>query len=157
MILQAQMRSQSDTVESVGKPGLAFRVTRLNWWVITQRLRAFARKSWADQRGYTLIETLVAMGLFLSVLIPVGVTMGNLMLDDSVNRVASALRAGQTEVSRVMTEHDFTNGTRKIDQSFTVERSVTLSRNLVDVQIIVRDFKSPARSILTLHRSLQYP
>src|SRR5436190_6135900 len=105
----------------------------------------------ANEDGYTLIETLVAMAIFLSVLIPVGVTIGNFMLDGSASRITLAVQAGQSEISRVIAEHDFVNGTRKDDRGFSIERTVKISGNLLEIQINVISMKQPGRSILTLH------
>ena len=119
-------------------------------------LSAFMRfpKIIQQQKGYTLLETLVAMALFLSVLIPLGVTMGNLILDGSTNQMNLALQAAQSEITRLISEHDFTNGTRKDDRGLNIETRVEQSGKLVDLQVTVSSTKVPNKKILILHKSL---
>jgi hypothetical protein len=104
--------------------------------------------------GYTLLETLVAMALFLSVLIPIGVAVGNLLLDDSVNKMNTALQAAQTEFSRIIAEDDFSDGTPKNELGLIIVRRFERNNELVDVQVTVATVKHPERPLITLHRSL---
>ena len=111
----------------------------------------------ANEHGFTLIETLVAMGLFLGVLIPIGVTIGNLMLDGAANRLTLTLYAGQSEMSRIETKHDFTDGERSDERGFVVERIIHSSGDVMEIQISVVGMKWPGRSILVLHKSILRP
>ena len=107
-----------------------------------------------QEGGYTLLETLVAMALFLSVLIQVGVTIGNLILDGTASRMNIALQAAQTEISRVVSEQDYTNGTNKDDRGLMIERKIERSGSIVDLQVAVFAIKHPEKKILMLHKSL---
>ncbi len=51
------------------------------------------------ERGYTLIETVIAMALFLSVLIPLIGTMGTMMFDRKAMTATKALMLAQSEMS----------------------------------------------------------
>lgn len=54
-----------------------------------------------DEEGYTLLETVVAMSIFLAVTIPLGVVVATMTLDRTPEDLTETLRLAQSEVSRI--------------------------------------------------------
>lgn len=104
------------------------------------------------ESGYTLLETLVAMSLFVSVLIPLGATIGNLMLDDTSASLTSALRAAESAMSRTTVNRNFVDTTEVTEQGLTLSQNVERMNNLVGVRIAVYSRKEPRKILLTLSK-----
>src|ERR1700741_4381945 len=60
-----------------------------------------------QEEGYTLLETLVAMALFVGVLIPVGASMGNLMVQTTTDQLNAAFHLAAKEMNHTTLERDF--------------------------------------------------
>jgi prepilin-type N-terminal cleavage/methylation domain-containing protein len=106
-------------------------------------------------RGYTLIETLVAMAIFVSVLIPLGVTIGNFILDRSPETAQKALHCAQSEMSRVIDERDFVPSIGDSEKDgFHIRRQVEESGYTADITISVSAVGKPARILVTLHKTI---
>jgi hypothetical protein len=106
------------------------------------------------ENGYTLTETLVALVIFVSVLIPLTTTIGKTLFDRSPEILSYALREAQTAIgnateispdSTAELKHDLTlQGTSKVRGSFT------------EIEVRVVHTKAPGNVILTL-RSYRKP
>ena len=105
-----------------------------------------------NEQGYTLIETLVAMALFGTVLIPLLATVGNFMLDRSGERLDRALQIAETEMSRVIAERDFTEVSNSVEVGLVLKRTIHRARNRVEIEITVAQAKQPDKPILALTR-----
>ena len=109
---------------------------------------------WKSEDGYTLLETVVAMALFLAVLIPLMVMIGNFVLDRTPEDLREALRIAQSEMSRIE------NGSRvPHEQSshvgrFTIETSVKDTLGICTVQLSVRGSRDMTSVILTLEKAM---
>ncbi|HAL57048.1 MAG TPA: hypothetical protein DCP63_11395 [Bacteroidetes bacterium] len=105
------------------------------------------------QGGYTLVETLVSLVLFLGVLIPLITVLGSFVIDGSTERLRAALRAGQTEMNTVEASRAFTPSTHLVDDHLLVERSVFRTAATIDVRIAVSWKGRPATTLVVLHRT----
>lgn len=64
-----------------------------------------------SEDGYTLLETVVAMALFVGVLIPIALLIGDFTLDRKSHHLGPALRLAQTEITRIVADRDYTSAT----------------------------------------------
>ena len=105
------------------------------------------------EEGYTLLETVVAMVLFLSALIPLVTVVGNFMLDGTVIQQRLALQTAEEEMCRSTVDQNFTNDITKIEHGLLVERKVHHTKNLVEVQITVTSLRRPDNILVTLNKT----
>jgi type II secretory pathway pseudopilin PulG len=106
-----------------------------------------------DQQGYTLLETVVAMALFVGVLIPVGAAIGNLTLDNGAQKLRCALHLGEAEVSAFEPARA-QNGTYESRQEeFLVKKTVSMSGSLVDLSVSIAAIQTPNKRLLMLHKT----
>lgn len=110
----------------------------------------------ANESGYTLLETLVALALFLSVLLPLGVVIGNLILDDSANRMALALTSGESAMSRIAVDRDFTAKIEKNNNGLIVQQRFEMKNNLEIAYVIVYSQKAPKKELLRLSKTFLF-
>ncbi|MBI1806233.1 MAG: type II secretion system protein [Ignavibacteria bacterium] len=104
------------------------------------------------EEGYTLLETLVAMALFVGVLIPVGASVGNLMIERTSDQINSAFHVAIKEMSRIAVDRDFVNNDTEVE-GFIVHRKVDRNKNLIEVQVAVASLKKPNTTIVLLTKS----
>jgi hypothetical protein len=106
------------------------------------------------EEGYTLLETVVAMALFVAVLIPLGTIIGNLMLDKTSERLNRALNLAQTEISYSIANKDYTDRTISTDGKLLVERKVKREFNLVEITVKVITRQNPEKSLIVLNKNI---
>ena len=106
-----------------------------------------------EHKGYTLLETVVAMVLFLSALIPLVTVVGNFMLDGTVIQRRLALQTAEEEMSRITINQSFTNDVTKNEHGLQIERKVYHTQNLVEVQITVVAVRKPDNILVTLNKT----
>jgi len=106
------------------------------------------------EEGYTLLETVVALALFVSVLLPLGAAIGNFMLDKTADQLRLALRAAETEMSRVTSDNDFIDGTITDARGLILGRTAHRRENLVDIRITVSSVKKPEKTLLVLNKTV---
>jgi len=104
-----------------------------------------------SEEGYTLLETVVALALFLSVLIPLGAVIGNMFLDRRADLLRLSLQECQSEMTRIITEEDYSNGTKSLNSQMSLERIISRSGDLIEVDIVSR---VPERTILKLQKTI---
>jgi hypothetical protein len=107
-----------------------------------------------DQSGYTLLETVMSMALFVSVLIPLGAAVGKLMLSDNSNTLHHALRIAESEICSTTPQNEVSGGSNTIIDGFVVEKDVTVDGNLVTVKVAVASVKKPAKSLVALQKTI---
>lgn len=93
--------------------------------------------------GYTLMETVVAMGVFLGVLIPLGVLIGNLLLDRSSELTRRALLEAQSLMTTTIVTADFTDAVVESVAGLQLERVVRNAMETAEIRILV--FKGSER------------
>jgi hypothetical protein len=112
------------------------------------------REHLSEESGYTLVETVVAMALFLSVLIPLGVAIGTLLLHREGEKLTQALLLAETEMTSAVLDSSAHSGQCAAAGGFIVRREVTVGRDTRDIQILILRQKPPSRALITLHKTL---
>jgi prepilin-type N-terminal cleavage/methylation domain-containing protein len=108
----------------------------------------------ANERGYTLLESVVAMAIFVGVMIPLIAAVGNFMLDGSASLMRSALHEAETEMTGAVEGRAFTDARRTTEQGFIVERRVRRDGYLIEVNVLVASAKRPEKLIVRLHKTV---
>jgi prepilin-type N-terminal cleavage/methylation domain-containing protein len=106
----------------------------------------------ADQSGYTLVETLVAMVIFLSVLIPVGFGATSLLLDRKAEDLRAALLLAEATMATQKFEKDET-----IHGRYIVKTEIMLSGGLMEFRVTVAHTKKPSAPLVVLSKMIQSP
>ena len=102
--------------------------------------------------GYTLIETIVAMALFLSVLIPLVTIMGNTMLDRKANLTSKALALAVSEMNMTAGTRDFSDMQKTTGDGFIIQRNIQKSSSLTEVEVVIKITGDQPKEILRLKR-----
>jgi hypothetical protein len=90
-----------------------------------------------SEEGYTLLETVVAMSIFLAVAIPLVSMLAKVTLDRSPDELREALTLAQSEVSRI--EGGLSTKSEMPQKSRLIVRSVvgdTLGVRMIQVHIL---------------------
>jgi hypothetical protein len=107
-----------------------------------------------EESGYTLVETLVAMALFLSVLIPLGVSIGTLLLDKDAEKTHQALLIAESAMSQAVLERDLQSQQFDLEGGFRVQKEVSETSQTKDIEILVTQQKKPGKILVRLHKSV---
>ena len=105
------------------------------------------------EEGYTLVETLVAMGLFVGVLIPVATFVGNLMIDRTSDRLNKSFHLATTEMNLVAKEIAVSDRDRQ-QGGYSIRTRAVRTGNLVEVEVSVSAVESPEKNLILLTKSL---
>lgn len=73
--------------------------------------------------GYTLIETLAALAVFLSVVIPLMASLGIFMAANSADDLRYALIEAQTEIANSCLHKDFNDASRTLRHGILLQRT----------------------------------
>lgn len=106
------------------------------------------------QEGYTLVETLVAMSVFLSVAIPLGVTFGRFLLSDDSERAARAIVSAEAELTRIIAEEDFVSGRKEFDSGLVIEREVTEEKDILHIKVRVVSTRMRTKSLVEFSKDV---
>jgi prepilin-type N-terminal cleavage/methylation domain-containing protein len=104
------------------------------------------------QEGYTLIETIVAMALFLSAALPLISLVSKLMLDDGTERIWIALSLAENELDAIAATPAQGEDMTREEGSLTIVRRVTRHDRRVDVTVQVTHLEGD-KPIVELSRS----
>lgn len=105
-----------------------------------------------EEKGYTLIETIVAMALFLSVLIPLITVLGNSMLDRKAKLTDRALALAVSEMNSIAETKDFSETRKVTEDGLVVRRSVQGNAPLIEVDVIIQTAGEQGKLVLSLKR-----
>lgn len=106
----------------------------------------------SSECGYTLIETVVAMALFLSVLIPLVGTIGNMMFDRKVILAERALTLAQSEMSETLYNQDFVNITKTSENGLVIIRSVERYSSLIEIRVVIKMSPDQPKELIVLKK-----
>jgi Tfp pilus assembly protein PilV len=90
-----------------------------------------------DEEGSTLIESLVAMTILVSVLLPASMFLGYVAASPQNEEKILALGIAQSEMEQVLGSRDYQNRSKIVDRKWTVQNRITKTENLVKIQIVV--------------------
>lgn len=107
-------------------------------------------KSGSD--GYTLIETIVAMALFVGVLIPLVGVVGHLVLDREATTKLHALRLAQNALQQASLESYGAAESTSTDGAYLIALTVSSESGLERAFVRVFKHDQPSRSIVDLER-----
>jgi type II secretory pathway pseudopilin PulG len=111
-------------------------------------------EAFQEESGYTLVETLVAMALFLSVLIPLGVCIGTLLLDKDAEKTHQALLIAENAMGKAVHERVIEIQQFDLEGGFRVQREVSETAQTKEIEILVTQQKKPGKILVRLHKSL---
>lgn len=115
-----------------------------------QESKAGNRNKASGEAGYTLVETLVALALFLTVLIPLGSIVGRLMIDDNGRKLSDALTLAQ----QAMLDPPRESGTQTTrERDYLVTREITKSGRLLHVTVSICE-QGNTKVLLKLERNI---
>jgi hypothetical protein len=109
-----------------------------------------------NEEGYTLVESLVAMALFVGVLIPLLGIMGNLMFDRRNVDSYRALHVAESEMNRIVSTHDFSVASSTIENGFSIDRHIEQRDQLVQIRVSVASAKKPEQQLVQLNRTVLF-
>ncbi len=107
-----------------------------------------------NEKGYSLVETLAAVAIFLSVLIPLITIVGNFFLDSSTQRIHTALRLAETEIDRTITREEYTANRSTTDDGYVIIRTVNEAVQYHEITVSVETMKKPGKTILELRKTV---
>ena len=106
--------------------------------------------------GFTLVETLVAMALFASALLPLMASLGMLMQHSASDRYYAALSEAENDLASIGTAHDIQEVERSLPHGLTLKRTVHREKRLVIVDISILDTKKH-NPVVSIEKSLLIP
>jgi prepilin-type N-terminal cleavage/methylation domain-containing protein len=106
----------------------------------------------STERGYTLIETVIAMALFLSVLIPLIGTMGTMMFDRKANVATKALMLAQSEMSVTIAHQDYIDAVKTSDSGLILVRKIERNSSLIEIRISVKTSVDQFKELIVLKK-----
>lgn len=101
-----------------------------------------------------MIETVVAMALFLSVLIPLIGTMGIMMFDRKPVTASKALMLAQSEMSTTIARQDYIDATKTSEPGYTVIKKIIRYNSLVEIRIVVKTTNNQSKELIVLKKIL---
>ena len=93
-----------------------------------------------SEKGYTLVETLVASAILMGVLIPATLFLGKITISRTGQDLIVATQLAQEEMERTITFELYTNDNRtvQLDQkTWTLVREIDKKQGLVMIQVKV--------------------
>lgn len=107
----------------------------------------------ADESGYTLVETLVAMALFLGVLLPTLGILAQFLFDRSPDRAREALFIAQSALNQISPESTPDEGSLEKKGSFILKTDVSRSGRILTARASVFASERDTLPIVTLSRT----
>lgn len=104
------------------------------------------------ERGYTLIETVIAMALFLTVLIPLIGTMGTMMFDRKAAMATKALMLAQSEMSTTIVHQDFIDVVKTSEAGLILVRKIERYNSLVEIRVSVKQSTDQSKELIVLKK-----
>ena len=108
---------------------------------------------YTNENGFTLVETVVSMSLFLAVLIPLLVGVGNFMMDNKSDILRHATVLAESEINQAALMRDFEEK-ETITENFIIERKIETAARIVRIHITVAVLKEPQKIIVGLDKSI---
>jgi prepilin-type N-terminal cleavage/methylation domain-containing protein len=109
------------------------------------------KKILTEDSGYTLVETLVAMVIFLSVLIPVGFGAAAYLFD----RKAEDLREGLLLAEAQMSTQDYSESGESTHGKYSVKSEIVPIGQLVEYRVSVSRIGRQTRPLVVLTKMVR--
>ncbi|MEP0822952.1 MAG: prepilin-type N-terminal cleavage/methylation domain-containing protein [Ignavibacterium sp.] len=91
-----------------------------------------------DERGYTLVETLVAMTIFVSVVMVMATALGNILLSSDTGRDRMATNIARSQIAALSGSGENAGGEKMVGD-FKVEFSSVVNEKLQRITVRVVD------------------
>lgn len=102
-----------------------------------------------NEKGFTLIESVVAMGLFASVTFLLVTVINDFMMDSFPAASVQALTIAESQIADVEASHNF-ESTAKDTSGFRVIRDVVVDGELAKVDVTVSPLNEPCEFCLEM-------
>lgn len=102
-----------------------------------------------NEDGSTLVETLVAMAILVSVLLPAGMFLGYMANTPQNEEKIIALGLAQSEMEQVLDSGNYKNAEREIDNKWLIRNTIAKEDNLLQISVSVYR-KNKSKPILKL-------
>ncbi len=96
----------------------------------------------SSQYGFTLIESVVAMGLFAGAVFMLIAVFNRFMMDNYPARCYKAAALAQEEISDAEIHHDFSE-TKKDTLGYQITRKVYLKNSLIEIDVAIKSARPP--------------
>lgn len=90
-----------------------------------------------DENGSTLVETLVAMAILVSVLLPTSLFLGYIAANPLNEEKIIALGLAQTEMEKIIASEKYENHEKTVDDRWIVTNTIIEQEDLVQIEISV--------------------
>ncbi len=104
------------------------------------------------EHGHTLIETVIAMALFLSVLIPLIGTMGTMMFDRQATTATKALILAQSEMSATLAHKDYINTIKTSEPGFILMKNIERYNSLIEIRVEIKSSTDLSKELIVLKK-----
>ena len=102
--------------------------------------------------GYTLVETVVAMAIFLSVLLPLVESLGTMMFDKRTMVLHRAFVDAQSAMVATIAAQDYSESTQPTSDGFIIAKTIRREGSIVDVRVAVRTSGEQSKELVVLKR-----
>jgi type II secretory pathway pseudopilin PulG len=107
----------------------------------------------SDEAGYTLVETLVAMVIFLSVLIPVGFGVTAYLFDRKAEDLREALFLAEVKMSA----HEYRVAGETVEGKYSVKCELIPSGTLIVYRVTIARTQKPSVPLVVLSKIVRLP
>lgn len=113
-----------------------------------------APRSKSSHAGYTLVETLVSIALFLSVALPLFSIVLNFSMRDDTETRQRALQIAQSTLTAIISEEGSVSSLTQTREGFLVERNVVSAGRLRRVKVSVFRADNISKPLIELSQSI---
>jgi len=110
-----------------------------------------------QEEGYTLLETLVAMVIFGSVLLPLSGVIAALLIDRGPRQLQNALDEARTELCAYTSADSNTTPAVRMVKGLIVRKEVRRHRASTEITVTISSASDPGRVLLVMHRTFSNP
>ncbi len=116
---------------------------------------------YTNEKGYTLVETLVAIGILMGVLVPATLFLGKITANQRNRDLIVASQLAREEMEKIIAYQLYENNERTIklnNKNYQITRSIENQSGLVHIVVKVtrRDREKPLVELKTLRIDLSY-
>jgi prepilin-type N-terminal cleavage/methylation domain-containing protein len=110
-----------------------------------------------EEEGYTLLETLVAMVIFGSVLLPLSGMIAAVLIDRGPRQLQNALAEARTELCAYASADLGTTPTVRMAKGLIIRKEVRRHGASTEMTVTVSSASDPGRVVLVMHRTFINP
>lgn len=108
-----------------------------------------------NEEGTTLIETLVAMAILVSVLLPTAMFLGYITTNPINKEKIKALGMAQTEMESILNNKRYQSAKKEIGEKWLIIDSTSVKNRLVNINVLVYK-KHRSKPLVTLRTERLY-